>query len=69
MGFKTDKRMLEYYQKIKVYCPNCGHSNSMPKWVEIRICSWCGHKVYRTKEIEFKDKLKKAQIKEKKNER
>lgn len=64
MSIRSDRRMFEYYAKLTVYCPNCGHSNTIPVQLEKKICSWCGHTVYRTKEIEFKEKLIKAQKKE-----
>lgn len=69
MGFKNDKRMFEYYAQMRVYCPVCGHSNTMTKLKDVKICTWCGNKVYRDKEAEFKDKLRIARLKEKKDEK
>lgn len=63
-----DAKRFEVISQITVYCPNCGHSLAMSKQTDIRICNWCGVKVYRTKEIEFKEKLKVAQIRSKKND-
>lgn len=45
----------------------CGHSIVMPK-VDRTICNWCGSWCYRTKEIEFKYKMKEAIIKKNKEE-
>lgn len=64
MSVRSDIRMMEYYAKLRVYCPTCGHSNTMPIQLDKKICSWCGNLVYRTEEIEFKEKLKKAIRKE-----
>lgn len=66
MGLKADIKKADYLAKLRVYCPNCGHSTTMPVFLDKKICSHCGHIIYRTKEIEFKDKLNKARIKEKK---
>ena len=68
MGLKTDKKRLEAYSKLTIHCPNCGHSILMTSRKNFRICNWCGSKVYRTKEIEFKEKLKLAQIRSNKND-
>lgn len=65
MGMQSDKRRFEYYAKLRVYCPHCGHSNTIPVQIESKICSWCGKRVYREKKFEFEDKLRIAQIKEK----
>lgn len=43
--------------KVKIAC-KCGHKTVVPVWVDKQICSWCGHYVYRNKQVEFKDKLK-----------
>ena len=58
----TDKeysRMTEEYDKVKVRCEHCGHRIVMPIWVDKRPCNWCGYNVYRNKQLEFKDKMKK----------
>lgn len=69
MGIKKDIKMFDFYTKVSQYCPNCGHTMIIPSQINYKICNWCGNKVYRTKECEFKDKFKLAQIKENKNER
>ena len=66
MGLKGDIRRFEEYAKIRKYCPYCGHTNSMPIQLNSKICGWCGKKIYRTKEAEFKDKFNVARIKENK---
>lgn len=44
----------------------CGHSIVMSK-ADRTICSWCGKWVYRTKEIEFKYKLRETINKKKRD--
>ena len=69
MGIKRDNKLFEAYAEIRVYCTNCGHTLYIPNPMKFKICDWCGNKTYRNRQEEFLDKLKKAQIKEKKNER
>lgn len=68
MGIKQDVKRQEQIAQMTIYCPSCGHSMFMAKQTDFKICSWCGVKVYRTKELEFKEKLKIAQIRSKKND-
>lgn len=35
----------------------------IPVWVDKQLCSWCGHYVYRNKNLEFKEKLKSKGVK------
>lgn len=62
---KEDDRMFEEYSKYKIKCKHCGHSTTMPIFLDKKICSWCGNYIFRTKEIEFKHKLNQAINKEK----
>lgn len=43
--------------KYKVYC-KCGHSILIKPRIDRVICHHCGNYVYRTKQIEFRYKLK-----------
>lgn len=52
-----DAKILKERTKLKVKC-SCGHSVFFPSFVDKKICNWCKNYVYRTKEIEFKEKLK-----------
>lgn len=63
--FKEDDRLFEEYSKHKVKCKHCGHSTTMPVFLDKKICSWCGKYVFRTSEIEFKFRLD-EQIKKRK---
>ena len=52
----------EYSQKmqdIKVKCPHCGHTNTMPVFVDAKICNWCKNKIYNNSPAYFKYKLRK----------
>lgn len=61
MMIQADIKKSEYMAQIRMYC-KCGHSIIMPKYLDKRLCDWCGHWVYRTKEIEFKEKLKSQMV-------
>ena len=53
---KTREEMIDsYLANYKVKC-KCGHSILMNR--DKKICNYCGRLVYRTKQIEFKEKLK-----------
>ena len=58
MTFSTNDKMLEERTKYKVYC-KCGHSMVFypMEHKEKKLCSWCGHYVYKDKKVEFNDKL------------
>lgn len=51
--------------KYKVYC-KCGHSMVIYPFEHIdkKICSWCGHYVYKNDLVKFKDLLNKERKKE-----
>lgn len=56
----TDKefeRMTDEYDKVKYLC-KCGHRVIIPKWVNKQLCNWCGHYVFKSKEEEFKFRMK-----------
>lgn len=40
----------------KVIC-KCGHRVFVPRYIDKTLCTWCNRWVYRSKEIEFKNKL------------
>ena len=55
---RTQAEILDsYYSNYKVKC-DCGHSMFMPYGTDIKICSHCGHKIFRNKQIEFREKVK-----------
>lgn len=60
LTLKELKKLQEERTKYKVYC-KCGHSCCIPHKLDYLICSHCHNRVYRTKELEFRYKLKQAQ--------
>ena len=56
----TDKefeRMTDEYDKVKYLC-KCGHRVIIPEKYEKRLCNWCQNYVFKTKEDEFKYRLR-----------
>ena len=53
------KRMSEEYSKVKYKCKHCGHKVVIPTWVDKQLCSWCGYYVFRNKQLEFRENMKK----------
>lgn len=51
------QRIADELEKVKMECP-CGHRVIVPIRVGKALCSWCGHYVYRDKQLEFKEKMK-----------
>ena len=51
----TSRKYIEEISKYKIKCPYCGHVMILIKQKNV-ICQWCGHKVYKDKKDEFKDK-------------
>lgn len=58
---KEFSRMSTEYDKVKYKC-NCGHRVVIPKWVDKKICDWCGKYVFKNKKDEdlyrIKEKMK-----------
>lgn len=53
------EKISNMYAEVKVQC-KCGHKNVFPYWIDRKVCTWCGYYVYRTPQIEFREKLLKA---------
>ena len=51
------KRLTEEYDKVKYRC-RCGHRVIIPNKIDKNICSWCGNYVFKSKEEEFKYRVK-----------
>ena len=60
-SWKEETKIFDSLTKCRVKC-KCGHSVILTN-VDRAICSWCGHYVYKTPQIEFKYKLKERGIK------
>lgn len=56
---KEYERLTNEYNKIKFKCKHCGRKIVIPAWVDKQICSWCGNYVYRNKQMEFTENIKK----------
>lgn len=65
LTFKDIDKIADEKSKATIKC-KCGHSKVMPN-ADRTICSWCGKWVYRTKEIEFKYKLRETINKKKRD--
>lgn len=52
---KQFKKYLDYICGNTVKC-KCGHTMFFTE--DKTLCTWCGHWIYKTPEIEFKEKLK-----------
>ena len=61
---KEFNRMTEEYDKVKIQCKHCYRRVIVPVWVDKIICPNCGYYVYRNKQLEFQENIKKL-IKEK----
>lgn len=63
--FKRMKILENSRSDSKRYCKFCGHSIVFPKTsrADKTICSHCGHYIFKTDEIEFKERLKSAKNK------
>lgn len=64
MGFIADSRYFSARTDSIVIC-KCGCRMPLAKNRNIVTCRWCGGTVYRNKKDEFKAKLEKQLIKEK----
>lgn len=57
--FNQQKKIDRYYEQYKTYC-SCGHSVVMFPNTNRKLCTHCGHFIYRNKLDEFKAKLLEA---------
>ena len=61
MNFAEDtkrfKRLTQVYDEVKYRC-RCGHRVVIPKGVDKQLCDWCNNYVFKTKQDEFKYRLK-----------
>ncbi len=53
---KEFENMMNEYDKIKHIC-KCGHRVIMPKWIDKKICGWCGEYVFKDKKTEFEYRM------------
>lgn len=55
--FQKDKKRFDALSENTVYCPYCNHSITMIN-KDRKLCTQCGHYVYKNQKSEFKYKLK-----------
>lgn len=56
LSIKEYERMTDEYDKVKYMC-KCGHREIIPKWLDKKLCSWCGRYIFKSKKDEFKYKM------------
>ena len=39
--YNYDTKAMQEYSKIRVKCKYCGHSNTMPVYLDNKICGFC----------------------------
>lgn len=62
--YKEDQKISDSIARCKCECDHCGHKEIMVH-VDRKICSWCGHWVYRDAKAKFKYKIKEMMKNEK----
>lgn len=50
-------RMTNELDKVKYEC-KCGHKEVITSTEDKKICSWCGHYIFKDKKVEFKYRVK-----------
>jgi len=60
-SWKDESKIFDSITKCRVKC-KCGHTTVLAN-KDRKICTWCGHYVYKTPRIEFKYKLKEKGVK------
>lgn len=62
-SIKTLEKLINVHQEARVYC-KCGHSLTLLK-TNMKICTWCGNLVFKTKKLEQEYRIKEAIYKQK----
>lgn len=67
IDFKSMTKLENDRARDKRYCKHCGHAVTFPitSRLDKIICSYCAYYIYKTDELEFKDKLKQSIKKQK----
>ena len=55
--YEEDTKIMQEYNKIKVKCKCCGHTNTIPVFMDTKICSFCKNKINNNTKTYFKYKL------------
>lgn len=56
-------RLSKAAQMQKLLCSHCGNKVTVPFFMDRKICPACGYYVYRNKNLEFKENLKRKGVK------
>lgn len=51
--YNEDTKAMKEYSKIRVVCKYCGHSNTMPVFVDNKICSFCNKMIHNNTKAYF----------------
>lgn len=65
MSFRETKELEGVLANFKIKC-KCGHVTAFVSKSEKAICKHCGRLIYKNKKLEFMDKMKRIQYKNKK---
>lgn len=58
---KEYERMTDEYNKVKYQC-KCGRKIIIPKWVDKKLCDWCGRYVFKSEKDEIKYRIREKMI-------
>lgn len=65
LSYKEIEKQDQERAKARQYCEHCGHSILIPVTTKKRLCTHCGNLVFKSKNEEFKHRLKEELIKRK----
>ena len=65
LSYKELEKQDQERAKAKQYCTYCGHTMLIPAQIKKKVCNYCGHLNFKTKNEEFKHKLRIEMIKRK----
>lgn len=54
----VNKTEDENNSAVRVYCKYCGHTNSIPAYVDRKICHWCNRIILNDTKVHFNRKLR-----------
>ena len=56
---ELDIKMFKTYSEINVKCKYCGHTNTIPVYLDSKYCGYCKKKIYNKGKLYFKYKMRK----------
>lgn len=57
--FEKDTKIFDSVNKIKVKCKFCGHTETIPVFLDEKLCSQCKRMIINTTTSHFKYKMRK----------